>query len=108
MAKKGFEKFKDKLMGEAPIVIDMPVKEGEGRVGRPVLQEEPERPQPRGMEVRQVKAGRPRREEKVVSTTVMLPEEVRNLLNEMKYRSSRKIQDLVSEAVRDLYDKLYR
>lgn len=94
----GFEKFSDKILNEDPIRIDRKRKT-----------ESPER--------REVKHSRHegesrRRKEADLQDlkvlTIQLPAETKSLLDEMKFRSKRLLWDLCDEAIKDLYNKLYR
>lgn len=112
----GFEKFASKALKEEPISLAKKPAPAEQPLKVEVVRKEVRRPEEPAAPVveretapRTRKGSRPEAEkEDTVYICVGIKGETKTLLDEMKFRSKRKIWELVDEAINDLYQKMYR
>lgn len=108
----GFDKFKKKTLDEGPILISRPkqgseagesVAETRTEVKKPASEPAPA-PAPAAEPARK----KSKEAEDLVPFNAQMARETKKLLDEMKFRSGQTIRELIDQAVKDLYKKMYR
>jgi hypothetical protein len=107
----GFDKFKKKTLSEGPIMISKAEKGSENREEAVAAKTEVREAEVKTVS-EQAPATAPVKKKKEVEDLVpfnaQMARETKKLLDEMKFRSGQTIRELIDEAVKDLYKKMYR
>ncbi len=107
----GFDKFRKKTLSEGPIMISKPEQGSEAREA--VVANIPETKKAEEKTAyAPVAAPAPVKKKKeaedLVPFNAQMARDTKKLLDEMKFRSGQTIRELIDEAVKDLYKKMYR
>lgn len=108
----GFDKFRKKTLNEGPIMISKPEQGSETREAeaatRPETKKVEEMPATAPAVVAPAPVKKKKEAEDLVPFNAQMARETKKLLDEMKFRSGQTIRELIDEAVKDLYKKMYR
>lgn len=108
----GFDKFRKKTLNEGPIMISKPEQGSETReaaaAARPEMKKVEEMPASVPAVVAPAPVKKKKEAEDLVPFNAQMARETKKLLDEMKFRSGQTIRELIDEAVKDLYKKMYR
>lgn len=101
----GFDKFRKKTLSEGPIMISKPEQGSEAREA--VVANIPETKKAEE-KTAYAPVKKKKEAEDLVPFNAQMARDTKKLLDEMKFRSGQTIRELIDEAVKDLYKKMYR
>ncbi len=106
----GFDKFKKKTLDEGPILISRPKQGSETGESAAETRTEVKKPtsEPVPAPAAEPAKKKAKEAEDLVPFNAQMARETKKLLDEMKFRSGQTIRELIDQAVKDLYRKMYR